>query len=64
MEIRDNKLKHTGGPVTGPSETPEQGENNTRVFDIDVIFLGEFATNNKRLLLLTSSILHTSSVKI
>ena len=35
----------------------------TRVFDIDVIFLWEFATNNKRLSLLTNSILQTSFVK-
>ena len=35
----------------------------TRVFDIDVIFPWEVDTNNKRLSLLTNSILWTSSVK-
>ena len=36
----------------------------TRVFDIEVIFQWEVTTDNKRLLLLTSSILQTSSVEI
>ena len=36
----------------------------TGVFDIEVIFLWEVATNNKRLSLFTSSIHQTSSVKI
>ena len=36
----------------------------TRVFDNDVIFLWEGDTNNQQLSLLSSSIRHTSSVKI